>query len=96
MKIDHQLLEKTAKLARLELKDEDIPQLLESMNQILNWVEKLHELDTTEVEPLLHLIDETNTVRPDIAQNLLTREEGLANAPQKKSEFFVVPKVIEN
>lgn len=96
MKIDHQLLEKTAQLARLELKDEDIPKLLESMNQILDWVEKLHELDTTGVEPLLHLIDETNTVRPDIAQNLLTREEGLLNAPQKKGEFFVVPKVIEN
>lgn len=84
-----------AHLARLEFDPAKEQTLLQDLNNILAWVDQLRELDTTGVEPLVHLSEEVNVLRKDVAHNDLTREEALKNAPRKDSDYFRVPKVLE-
>lgn len=65
------------------------------MNDILEYVKKLDELDTEDIEPLSHVLDLINVSRRDEEAASLTREEALMNAPESDGEFFIVPKVIE-
>ncbi len=95
MKVDHEALQKIAHLARLEVHPEEEADLLNSLNGVLTWMEQLAEVDTTGVEPLTHISDETNVLRDDVVGNHLSREEALANAPQHDDQFFQVPKVLE-
>ena len=95
MKVDHDTLHKIAHLARLEVKPEEEAELLNSLNGVLTWMEQLNEVDTTGVEPLTHISDETNVLRDDVVGNHLPREQALANAPQHDEKFFEVPKVLE-
>jgi aspartyl-tRNA(Asn)/glutamyl-tRNA(Gln) amidotransferase subunit C len=67
---------------------------LEDLNTILEYMEQLNELDTSNVEPLSHVIEMTNVFREDVLRPGLTREEALRNAPAKTAKFFKVPKVI--
>jgi aspartyl-tRNA(Asn)/glutamyl-tRNA(Gln) amidotransferase subunit C len=93
MKIDKQTLEKIAHLARLDLDETKEGEMLESLSEILTWVEKLNELDTENIEPLTNMSVEVNALREDKVQNQLERKKGLLNAPKKDNEFFKVPKV---
>lgn len=95
MKVDQETLHKIAHLARLEVKPDEEADLLSSLNGVLTWMEQLNEVDTTGVEPLTHISDETNILRDDVAGNHLSREQALANAPQHDEQFFEVPKVLE-
>ena len=95
MKIDKDSLKKIAHLARLEIKPEEEASLLISMDSVLSWMEQLNEVDTEGVEPLTHIMDETNIWREDISDNTLSREEALSNAPAKNDSYIMVPKVIE-
>jgi aspartyl-tRNA(Asn)/glutamyl-tRNA(Gln) amidotransferase subunit C len=95
MKIDRDALHKIAHLARLEVKPEEEEALLASMENVLTWMEQLNELDTTGVEPLTHVTPEVNTWRTDRAEDTLSREEGLKNAPSHDHTYIKVPKVIE-
>ena len=95
MKIDHEALQKIAHLARLEVRPEEETDLLNSLNSVLTWMEQLNEVDTTGVEPLTHMSDETNVLRDDVVGNHLPRAQALANAPQHDGQFFEVPKVME-
>ena len=95
MKIDPEALQKTAHLARLEVKPEEEAALLASMESVLTWMEQLDELDTEGVEPLTHMTDEVNNWREDVAKNALSREDGLSNAPSHDEAYIRVPKVIE-
>ena len=95
MKVDKDTVQKMAHLARLEMDETREKEMVESMTQILDWMDKLNELDTNGVEPLIHLSDETNVLRKDEAQAPLPRDKGLANAPRHDSDYFRVPKVIE-
>lgn len=95
MKVDSEALQKIAHLARLEVRPEEETDLLNSLNGVLTWMEQLNEVDTTGVEPLTHMSDETNVLRDDIVANHLPREQALANAPQHDGQFFEVPKVME-
>ena len=87
-------LEKIAQLARLKLKDEEKEKFLGQLNQILEYVEKLNELNTEGIEPLSHSMDLINVMREDIEKPSLPREKALENAPSKDEEFFRVPKVV--
>ena len=69
--------------------------MLGAINEILDWVDKLRQLDTTNVEPLVHLSHEINVLRPDYARNSVSHQEGLRNAPRKDSYYFRVPKVLD-
>ncbi|MGB3464050.1 MAG: Asp-tRNA(Asn)/Glu-tRNA(Gln) amidotransferase subunit GatC [Cyclobacteriaceae bacterium] len=95
MKITEETLEKIAHLARLKFDPDDSKQMIEDMDKILTWVEKLEELDTENVTPLTHMSAEINVYREDEVNNQLSREKALLNAPKSDKEFFRVPKVIE-
>ena len=95
MSTDIQTIKKLAHLARLEFNEEKEQEMLQDLNKILNWMDKLRELDTTHVEPLTHMSEEVNVLREDVAKNTVTHEEALLNAPRKDSDYFRVPKVLE-
>ena len=87
-------VKKIAELARLEFSDSEIVNYTSEMNKILGYIEKLNELDTKDVEPLSHPIENKNIFREDITKKSTDREKALSNAPDKTSEHFKVPKVI--
>ncbi|MFT2008430.1 Asp-tRNA(Asn)/Glu-tRNA(Gln) amidotransferase subunit GatC [Pontibacter sp. 13R65] len=95
MSTDIQTIKKIAHLARLEFNEEKEAEMLKDMNQILDWMDKLRELDTTSVEPLIHMSEEVNVMREDVVHHEITHEQALANAPKKDSDYFRVPKVLE-
>jgi len=95
MSTDIQTIRKLAHLARLEFSEDKEQEMLGDLNKILNWVDKLRELDTENIEPLTHMTAEMNVMREDVAQNTVTHEEALLNAPKKDSDYFRVPKVLE-
>lgn len=96
MKVDTKLVDNLAQLARLEFNGEEKEKMVSDMNRMLAFVEKLDELDTTGIEPLIYLSDEVNVLRDDHAVKSISHEEALKNAPQKDSDYFKTPKVIEN
>jgi aspartyl-tRNA(Asn)/glutamyl-tRNA(Gln) amidotransferase subunit C len=95
MKIDRELLDKIAHLSRLEFDEKDAEKMMRDMTNIVNWVEKLNEVDTTGIEPLTTMSHEINSLREDGVKPHLPYNEVLKNAPKKDSEYFRVPKVIE-
>ena len=95
MKIHQESLKKIAGLAKLHVKPEEEAALLTSMDNVLTWMEQLNEIDTENVEPLTHIMDEVNNWREDKGNNSLSRSEALANAPSKNDTYIKVPKVIE-
>lgn len=95
-KIDIKTVDEIAHLARLEFKDEAKGEIVNDMNRMLNFIEKLNELDTEHVEPLIYLTNEQNVLREDIPSVTLTQKEALKNAPQKDTDYFKAPKVIDN
>jgi aspartyl-tRNA(Asn)/glutamyl-tRNA(Gln) amidotransferase subunit C len=95
MKINQEKIERIAHLARLELSQEEKNSMVKDFESILTWMEQLNELDTSNVEPLIHMHQNVNVMRKDVAVNTISREEGLINAPQQDGIYFKVPKVIE-
>ncbi len=87
-------VEHIASLARLSFSEEEKIRLTEQMNEILRYMEQLNRLDTTNVEPLSHVIALSNVFREDVMRPSLPREEILSNAPARSEAFFKVPKVI--
>ncbi len=95
-KIDAEQVRKVAKLARLALTDAEIEEFTGQLGAILQYVEKMNELDTTEVEPLAHCLPIHNVFRADEVQESLGTEKTLANAPDRDGSFFRVPKILED
>lgn len=95
MKIDKELVDRIAHLARLEFADDQKVKIEEDLNRILDFMESLNEVDTSEVAPLIYLSDEKNVFRADEVKQDISHEEALKNAPKKDSDYFRVPKVID-
>lgn len=95
-KIDIKTVEEVAHLARLEFTEDGKADILNDMNRMLAFVDKLNEMDTEGVEPLIYMTDEVNVMREDEPKITLTQNEALKNAPKKDSDYFKVPKVIDN
>ncbi|PHN03798.1 Asp-tRNA(Asn)/Glu-tRNA(Gln) amidotransferase subunit GatC [Flavilitoribacter nigricans] len=95
MQIDEKLISRLEHLARLELSGEERAHIQGDLNKILDMVEKLNELDTTNVQPLVYINEEGNVWREDEVRNQLPREKALKNAPDEDGTFFKVPKVID-
>ncbi|MFA0960806.1 Asp-tRNA(Asn)/Glu-tRNA(Gln) amidotransferase subunit GatC [Roseivirga sp. BDSF3-8] len=95
MKIDKAILKKIAHLARLEFREEDEQAMVSSMTDILDWVEKLNELDTDNVEPLTNMSSEVNGYREDEVKEHLSHERALKNGPKTDEDYFRVPKVLD-
>ena len=85
-----------ANLARLQLSEDEAESLRGDMNKILGYIDTLNELDTSDVEPLEHVMEITaTTFREDVAREPLSHDEALKNAPDADSDYFRVPRVIE-
>jgi len=87
-------VEHIAKLAKLEFDEDEKARFTEQFNEILSFMEKLNELDTSNVEPLSHVIELQNVFRKDEPKPSISTEEALKRAPSKTEKFFKVPKVI--
>lgn len=95
MNIDEATVDKIAHLARLELSGEEKQGMIKDMNQILHFMDKLNEIDTSGVEPLVYMTDKINALREDVVKHEITHEEALLNAPKHDEDYFLVAKVIE-
>ncbi|MCS6988730.1 MAG: Asp-tRNA(Asn)/Glu-tRNA(Gln) amidotransferase subunit GatC [Chloroherpetonaceae bacterium] len=92
--VSKQDVEYIAVLARLSFSEEEKQAMTQDLNQILNYVEKLNELDTTNVEPLANVSDRNNALRDDVVKPSIATADALRNAPDFQDRFFKVPKVI--
>lgn len=96
MEITDKTVDELAHLARLQFEGEEKERIKKDLNRILGFMEKLNELDTEGVEPLVHLSEELNVMRRDEAKRTISQEEALKNAPKRDSDYFKVPKVLKN
>lgn len=94
MHVNDELIDHLSGLARLTFKPEEREGIRNDLQKMISFIEKLNELDTTGVEPLLFMTDEVNVLRDDEVKGSIKRDEGLLNAPLKDDKFFKVPKVI--
>ncbi len=95
MKISKETVSHVALLSRLELKEGEIELYQKQLSRILEYVEKLSEVNTNDVEPTSHVLFLNNVFREDKVQASLSREEALRNAPDSTDKFFRVPKIID-
>ena len=95
MKITKDEVLYVADLARLDLDESAIEKFAGQIGTILDYVDKLNEVDTEGIRPTSHAISLTNAFREDEPKEHLERDQALANAPQKEEGAFVVPKIIE-
>ena len=83
-------------ISRLELSDEEVGRLSGELSAVVEYIEKLNELDVEGVEPLAHCLPIHNVFREDVVKDSLSNEEALANAPKRHDEYFKVPKVLDD
>lgn len=95
MSLDEQTVRKVARLANIEIADDDIAPIGEKLSGILEWVEQLGEVDTDNVEPLANVVNIDLPLRKDEVTDGDCANKVLANAPEETQGFFVVPKVVD-
>lgn len=88
-------VEYVAKLARLSVSESEKKLFGEQLSSILQYVEKLNELNTADIKSISHVISLSNVMRDDVQQGTISREDALMNAPDHTDEFYRVPKIIE-
>lgn len=94
-KLDESQVRNVAKLSRLDLTEEETREFTDQLSAILDYVEKMNELDTENVPPLAHCLPINNVFRQDRVEDSLGAEKALANAPQRDGNFFKVPKILD-
>jgi aspartyl-tRNA(Asn)/glutamyl-tRNA(Gln) amidotransferase subunit C len=94
MNVDTKTIGKIAHLARLEFDEKSLADFSTDFNKILSWIDKLNEVNTDNVKPLVHMSAEVNVLREDIDKVTISHEEALRNAPKKDSDYFRVPKFL--
>ncbi len=95
MKIDRNVLDKMAHLSRLEIDEKDAEKMMQDMTAIVEWVEKLKEVDTAGIEPLTTMSFEINSLRDDKVKHHLNHNKALEGAPKADDDYFRVPKVLD-
>ena len=95
MSIDNKTVKKVSKLAKIRINEREESKLIEELNNILGWVDELKKVDTEKIEPMLSVFNESMVMRKDEVSSEISDELVLKNAPESKSGFFVVPKVVE-
>lgn len=96
MKIDKATVDRIAELARLEFDETAKEEIMNDMNNMLDFVDQLKEIDTTGIEPLIFMTEETNVYRNDEVSFEVSQQQALSNAPKKDMYYFRVPKVVSN
>ncbi|MBK7884367.1 MAG: Asp-tRNA(Asn)/Glu-tRNA(Gln) amidotransferase subunit GatC [Chitinophagaceae bacterium] len=95
MIVNDDLVDKLANLARLQFNTDEKQAIKKDLQNMIQFIDKLNEIDTTGVKPLLHMSDNVNVLRNDEVKGSISREEGLKNAATHDGVFFKVPKVIK-
>ena len=96
MKIDKSTVDRLARLSKLEFSENEKVEMVEKKKKIVGFVDKLKEVDTEGVKPLIYVNEDvTNVLRKDEIKGMLSREEALQNAPVKDSSYIKVPKVLK-
>lgn len=95
MKITDEIVDHIAHLSRLEFKGQEKDAIKTDMEKIITFMDKLSELETEHVEPLIFMSNEVNRLREDEPEVTITHEEALRNAPKKDSDYFRIPKVLD-
>ena len=96
MKITPEIVQHVARLARLDLDEEEARKMQKQMGDILGYIGLLEELDLADVPPTSHVMKMANVMREDVVKPSLPVEKGLANAPEKEGTAFKVPRIIED
>jgi aspartyl-tRNA(Asn)/glutamyl-tRNA(Gln) amidotransferase subunit C len=94
MNVNDELIDKLANLARLKFNSQEKEDIKSDLQQMIGFIDKLNELDTTGVEPLLHMSENINVLREDEVSGTISREEAFRSTPLHDEQFFKVPKVI--
>ena len=95
MSVDQATVRRVARLARIKVKDEDVPQLAGELNAILAFVEQLNEVDVTGVQPMTSVVAMKMKMRDDVVTDGHMARDVTLNAPTSEDDFFMVPKVVE-
>ena len=95
MKLNRKDVEHVALLSRLDLSENELDKFTGQLDAILEYIDVLNQVDTSAVEPMAHVLDIRNVMRPDVVQPSLSQEAALQNAPEPESGFFKVPKIVE-
>ena len=95
MKVTDDIVKHIAHLARLEFKGEELEAIKGDMEKIIDFMDKLSEIGTENVEPLIFMNENVNVLREDVSNQTLTKENALANAPKSDSDYFRIPKVLD-
>ena len=95
MEITNKLIQDIAALAKLEFDEQSAEQMKADLEKIIGFVDKLSEIDTEGVEPLIYLSEEVNVLREDEVKAVISQVEALKNAPEKDSDYFKVPTVLK-
>ena len=95
MEVTSEMIDRLARLAKLKFSEEEKKDLKTDLERMIEFVEQLKEVDTTNVEPLLHITDAVNVLREDEIKQTITKQEVLLNAPLTDGNFFKVPKMIK-
>lgn len=95
MKITEEIVDHIAHLARLRFPGNQKAEIMADMEKITNFMDKLSEVDTENVEPLIFMTDEVNKLREDEVKMDISKEDALKNAPKKDSDYFRIPKVLD-
>ena len=95
MKVDNKLIYDLSRLAKLNFDEQTIEEMKSDFENILGFVDKLSEIDTEGVEPLIYLSNEVNILRDDKIGEVVAQEQALKNAPNKDSDYFKVPTVLK-
>jgi aspartyl-tRNA(Asn)/glutamyl-tRNA(Gln) amidotransferase subunit C len=95
MEITDKIVKDVAHLARLEFEEEKLERMKSDLSRMISFVNKLNEMDTENVEPLIYISEETNVLREDVVKHEITQKQALMNAPKKDSDYFKAPKVID-
>lgn len=94
MALSHADVKKVASLARLEVSDQEVERLAGQLGDVLNYIEQLGEVNTEDVEPMAHALEQINVLADDIASPSFPREQMLQNAPRRDDECYRVPPVL--
>lgn len=96
MKVTNEMIDHLANLSKLSFTEEEKPAIQQDLEKMIGFIEQLQKIDTTGVEPLLHMSDAVNVLREDELKGSIDKTLALQNAPKKDDDYFLVPKVIKH
>ena len=95
MKVNNKLIQDISKLSKLKFNASEQEKMKADLEKILHFVDKLNEIETEGVDPLIYMSDEVNVLRKDVISESTSQKDALKNAPEKDSDYFKVPTVLK-